>query len=392
MKWKFAGIGLLAASLLFGAGMMVQAQIDIDVEEPANDFDPGRPMDLSDLGILPVPDRDDEPADDGPPPELGIEEVEEGSGEQARPGDFILAHYRVKGEDGSVRFDSRQAERPAEFRLNTADRLANWDKAFVDMRPGGKRTLTVPPRLEVDRRLWTPPMGRTATLTYEVELLEVAPGVRKTVEEAGEGRRAEPGDLVHATFEATFKSEERGELIARSGEQPVVFALGTGRLLLGLQDGLPGVQAGERLTLKIDPRLALGRRAILGLVPSEAAAEYRLTIHRVEEGITHEIEREGAGDAVRRDQSIEAHITVKLAENEEKVFSSYDDGPPRSLTFMGTNEPVPSLFLAMRGMKPGEIRVARIPAPFAFGAVGYRDVIPPDADLLYRIELVRSDD
>lgn len=347
------------------------------------------------FGFAQLPDLTDltAPATEAPPAEvadLTMETLEAGEGIEVEPGDFVTLHYVVRGEDGTTRFNSRSADRPSVFRVEAADRLRTWDRAVVGLAVGGKRKVTLPPNVEADNRFWLPPVDRTSVLTYEIELVSAEAGIRRTIEEPGEGREAARGDLVFATFEATFVAEDGSNILVSSGPQPVVFPLGTGRMLLGLQDGLLGVQAGQKLTLNIHPRLALGSSPILGLIAANTPATYRFEIQRVEQGISFTIEEEGTGPVARVNRSVQVHVTVLDAETEERIFSTFDDGSPRSVSFGGANEPVPSLFLAMAGMRQGEVRVARIPAAFAFGSAGYRDIIAPDTDLVYRIELVRA--
>ena len=41
------------------------------------------------------------------------------------------------------------------------------------------------------------------------------------------------------------------------------------------------------------------------------------------------------------------------------------------------------------GMKEGEIRILKIPSDLAYGSRGAGGVIPPDADLEFKVEMIR---
>ena len=104
-----------------------------------------------------------------------IEDVEPGTGAAARRGQTVTVHYTgwlyVDGERGK-RFDSSRGGEPFSFQLGAGDVIKGWDAGIVGMKPGGIRTLIIPPAAgygaEGDDTI--PP---DSWLMFEVELLKI---------------------------------------------------------------------------------------------------------------------------------------------------------------------------------------------------------------------------
>mmetsp|Transcript_16986 Transcript_16986/g.32866 ORF Transcript_16986/g.32866 Transcript_16986/m.32866 type:complete len:215 (+) Transcript_16986:121-765(+) len=105
--------------------------------------------------------------------------------------------------------------------------------------------------------------------------------------------------------------------------------------------------------------------------------------------------REGAGEAPEKGETISAHYTGKLASNGFKFDSSYDRGSPLKFqvgvgrVIRGWDEGIIG-GEGIPGMKPGGKRRLLIPSDLGYGKRGAGGgLIPPDADLLFDVELVR---
>ena len=103
---------------------------------------------------------------------LMIKEVECGEGTEAESGDVLVVHYTGKLEDGTV-FESSVGSDPFSFQLGAGMVIQGWELGFEGMKEGGKRELTVPPELGYGEAGTPPDIPPNATLTYEIELLEV---------------------------------------------------------------------------------------------------------------------------------------------------------------------------------------------------------------------------
>ena len=98
--------------------------------------------------------------------------------------------------------------------------------------------------------------------------------------------------------------------------------------------------------------------------------------------------KEGKGEAVKKDATVVIHYTGWLTDDKATKFdSSLDRGEkaefPLGRLIKGWQEGIP-------GMKPGGVRRLKIPAELGYGAKGAGDVIPPNATLVFEIELFES--
>jgi len=103
---------------------------------------------------------------------LQIEDLIEGSGEAAKPGDMVSVHYTGWLEDGTVFDSSKERGQPFKFTLGSGQVIQGWDEGVVGMKVGGKRRLTIPPELGygASGQGTIPP---NATLIFEIEMLEI---------------------------------------------------------------------------------------------------------------------------------------------------------------------------------------------------------------------------
>jgi FKBP-type peptidyl-prolyl cis-trans isomerase FkpA len=105
---------------------------------------------------------------------LILEDLVEGTGALAHgPGCFVKVHYTGWLADGR-QFDSSVGGEPFGFPLGVGYVIPGWDRGVAGMRVGGKRRLTVPPELGYGARGAGGVIPPNATLTFEVELLEVS--------------------------------------------------------------------------------------------------------------------------------------------------------------------------------------------------------------------------
>jgi FKBP-type peptidyl-prolyl cis-trans isomerase FkpA len=105
---------------------------------------------------------------------IRIDDLHVGEGQPATgPGQFVTVHYTGWLEDGSE-FDSSRRGEPFSFPLGVGYVIPGWDQGLVGMRVGGKRRLTIPPRLGYGANGMGSVIPPDATLIFEIELLEIS--------------------------------------------------------------------------------------------------------------------------------------------------------------------------------------------------------------------------
>ncbi|MGH7263706.1 MAG: FKBP-type peptidyl-prolyl cis-trans isomerase, partial [Candidatus Rokuibacteriota bacterium] len=71
-----------------------------------------------------------------------------------------------------------------------------------------------------------------------------------------EGQEARPGAVIHLEYTVW---DERGELLGSTGGQPpIVFTLGKGEVIAGLERAVVGMKVGERKRVTVPPTDAFG--------------------------------------------------------------------------------------------------------------------------------------
>lgn len=106
----------------------------------------------------------------------------------------------------------------------------------------------------------------------------------------------------------------------------------------------------------------------------------------ITDGLTAEIITEGNGAEAKPGNTVSVHYTGWL-ENGAKFDSSVDRGQPFSFT-LGTGQVIAGWDQGVSGMKIGEKRKLTIAPELGYGAAGAGSVIPPNATLVFEVELL----
>jgi FKBP-type peptidyl-prolyl cis-trans isomerase FkpA len=110
-------------------------------------------------------------------------------------------------------------------------------------------------------------------------------------------------------------------------------------------------------------------------------------------GLQYEDTVPGTGDEAAIGQRVKVHYTGWLydptadKERGKKFDSSKDRGQPFSFG-LGRGEVIRGWDEGVQGMKVGGTRVLTIPAEMGYGARGAGGVIPPNATLVFEVELL----
>ncbi|MCB9640338.1 MAG: FKBP-type peptidyl-prolyl cis-trans isomerase [Myxococcales bacterium] len=105
--------------------------------------------------------------------ELQIEDLQVGTGEEAKAGMTVSVHYTGWLTNGQKFDSSLDRNSPFSFPLGGGRVIKGWDQGVAGMKVGGKRKLTIPPELGYGARGAGGVIPGNATLIFEVELLGV---------------------------------------------------------------------------------------------------------------------------------------------------------------------------------------------------------------------------
>ena len=96
-----------------------------------------------------------------------------GNGKLANTGDMAVVHYTGWLKDGTKFDSSKDRNKPFRFSLGAGQVIKGWDEGVVGMKIGGTRKLIIPPDLGYGARGAGRVIPPNATLTFEVELLDL---------------------------------------------------------------------------------------------------------------------------------------------------------------------------------------------------------------------------
>lgn len=270
------------------------------------------------------------------------------------------------------------------------------------------------PRLPLPRR---PPFGRAlAAALLPSALLAACGGDSPTTPdpappaldipfsatdlEEGDGREASDGDLVAGAYQGWVYDEDaddnRGrEFGVATAEDPIVFRLGAGQTIAGVDAGVVGMRVGGRRRIVIPPDRGWGADGTAS-VPANAhlLVEFELLFaDPVPYGQT-DLE-EGTGEEATEGASLSVTYTgwlyAPLAEDRRgEQFDSAGADEPFSFTLgdTGAGGVIAGWNRGVAGMRVGGRRRLVIPHDLAYGEAGRGSSIPGFATLLFEIELL----
>ena len=104
------------------------------------------------------------------------------------------------------------------------------------------------------------------------------------------------------------------------------------------------------------------------------------------QGMKIETTKEGAGVEIKNGQTAVVHYTGKLTDG-----TTFDSSKTRGTPFefpLGAGMVIKGWDMGVLGMKVGEIRMLTIPSDLGYGERGAGGVIPPNATLVFEVELL----
>lgn len=354
--------------------------------------------------------------------ESGLQYLEEvaGAGAAPQPGDLITMHFIASLSDGTELVSTYTDGEPVSVVWGRGRLLEGWEEGMGLMKAGGKAKLLLPPELAFGAE-GVGSIPANTQILLEVELLEVKPAPQPTSVAAekltktdsglqyydlavGGGAQAAEKDTVYTHYAIWVQLEDGYDYITSSeGGTPINFVIGRGDTVFpGWEEGVTGMKIGGRRLLVIPPDLGLGDYGG-GDIPPGATLVMEISLVEVKaprvatkvdekdytttaSGLKYYDLKVGTGETPAAGQTVVVHYTGWL-EDGTQFDSSLDRDEPFSFAF-GQGEVIPGWDEGVATMKVGGVRQLVIPAELAYGESGAGAVIPPNATLIFEVELL----
>lgn len=217
----------------------------------------------------------------------------------------------------------------------------------------------------------------------------------------GQGAVAQAGQTVTVHYTGWLHDaqapEGRGRKFdaSRDHGEPFEFELGAGMVIPGWDEGVQGMHVGGKRVLTIPPEMAYGAHGAGGVIPPNATLVFEVELLPTPERPALQITDvvEGQGAEARAGQDVQVHYTGWLYDANAaqgrgaKFDSSKDRGRPFGFE-LGAGMVIRGWDEGVQGMKVGGTRVLVIPPHLGYGARGAGGVIPPNATLVFEVELL----
>ena len=229
-------------------------------------------------------------------------------------------------------------------------------------------------------------------------------GLQYVIEEAGTGEVPQAGDVVQVDYTGKLGD---GTIFDSSYDynEPFAFPLGQGLVIPGWDEGVGLLPVGSKAKFIVPPGLAYGAFGAGGVIPPNATLYFDVELRDIlpgspdfpaevadadfvttNSGLQFHDFMPGQGEFPEEGQLVKVHYTGWL-EDGTKFDSSLDRGMPFVFP-VGVDYVIPGWDEGVATMKVGGKRQLLIPASLAYGAEGAGETIPPDATLIFEVELL----
>lgn len=216
----------------------------------------------------------------------------------------------------------------------------------------------------------------------------------------GTGKEAKAGDTITVEYTGWLLEKYNDQPFDSPSfhDRPFQFVLGKGEVIAGWDQGLVGMKVDGKRKLTIPPDLAYGAdSAVDGRIPPNSTLVFEVSLLgdqgppaatlppssvtklKIEDLVV------GTGAEVKAGDTLSVHYTGWL-ENGTKFDSSIGGQPIEFV--LGKGSVIAGWEQGMVGMRVGGKRRLTIPPDLGYGSYGAGDTIPPNAALIFEVELV----
>lgn len=347
-------------------------------------------------------------------------EITKGSGDAPKAGNIITLQYIASLPDGTELANTYTTNKPVSTVWGINRLLPGWEEGIGLMKTGGKAKLVLPPELAFGEQ-GSGPVPPNSQVVIEVELLSVDEAPQPTaVEETkltktdsglqyydlveGDGEEAVKNSSVSTHYKIWIKTDAGYQYIDKSDEgTPVNFVIGRNDTVFpGWEEGTTGMKVGGKRLLVVPAELGMGAQGN-SLIPANSVLVMEIELinssapraaTKVDEkdytttqsGLKYYDLTPGTGATPAAGQTVVVHYTGWLVDGTQ-FDSSLDRGQPFSFP-LGQGRVIPGWDEGVATMKVGGKRQLVIPPELGYGENGSGSVIPPNATLIFEVELL----
>jgi peptidylprolyl isomerase len=228
------------------------------------------------------------------------------------------------------------------------------------------------------------------------KMQKTASGLEYVDEKEGTGETPTAGQTVIVHYTGwLWENNAKGKKFDSSKDRNAafVFPVGEGRVIKGWDEGVATMKVGGIRKLLIPPSLAYDDRGAGGVIPANATLLFEVELldlmKKTKSGLEYRDIKVGDGPTPRPGQTCMVHYTGWLWQGTKgkKFDSSVDRGRPFSFP-VGEGQVIPGWDEGVATMKVGGKRELLIPPDLGYGARGAGRDIPPNATLIFEVELL----
>lgn len=243
----------------------------------------------------------------------------------------------------------------------------------------------------------------STTVESSTRIIEGQDGLKIEILQEGVGAKPKQGDLLEVHYLGKLLDGKKFDS-SYDRNKPFSFRLGMRQVIPGWDLAFQELNKGARAMLTIPSHLAYGDRGV-GDIPAGSDLTFEVELLDFKEiknaepfdisGIKEKKHESGLtiyrlntteGIPAQSGKTVSVHYTGYL-ETGQKFDSSVDRGAPLEFP-LGQNMVIRGWEIGISLLKVGEKARLIIPADLAYGENGYGSVIPPNATLIFDVELL----
>lgn len=238
----------------------------------------------------------------------------------------------------------------------------------------------------------------------EMEYSRTDSGLEYVFTKTGDGEKALAGSRVSVHYVGKL---EDGTQFDSSIDRntPFEFELGAGQVIKGWDEGIALMKVGDKVTFRIPSELGYGKRGAGGVIPPDAILIFDVELLEVmppvvvevydiegkvhsktESGLEFILVEEGSGTKAAAGNTVFVHYSGYLEDG-----TMFDSSVKRDQQFtfvLGMGRVIKGWDEGIALMKEGDKARLIIPSDLGYGERGAGGVIPPNAKLIFDVELI----